>query len=45
VLDLSHDPFAKDAIKAYADACEAEYPLLAKDIREKISGNQKEKEN
>lgn len=36
VLDITYDPFAKDAIKAYADACEKEYPNLAKDLREKI---------
>ncbi len=37
VLDLSHDKFAAPALKAYADACEQEYPLLAADIRSKIS--------
>lgn len=35
VLDLTHDPFAWPALKAYADACEAEYPLLAADLRAK----------
>ena len=33
VLDLEHDKFARPALLAYADACESEYPLLAKDIR------------
>lgn len=33
VLDLDHDPFAKPALLAYADACEAEYPQLARDLR------------
>ncbi len=33
VLDLSHDPFAGPAALAYADACEAEYPQLAADLR------------
>ena len=32
VLDLTHDPFAIPAIKAYADACRGEYPVLAKDL-------------
>lgn len=33
VLDVTHDKFARAALAAYADACEAEYPLLARDIR------------
>ncbi len=33
VLDWKHDPFAVTAARAYADACEAEYPELAKDLR------------
>jgi hypothetical protein len=33
VLDIDHDPHAIPALKAYADSCDAEYPLLAKDIR------------
>lgn len=32
-LDLAHDPFAKAAVLAYADACEAELPALAADLR------------
>jgi len=36
VLDLVHDKFSYQALKAYADACEAEYPLLARDLRSKI---------
>lgn len=36
VLDIDHDQFAIPALRAYADACEAEYPLLAADIRRKI---------
>jgi len=35
VLDLKHDAYALAALKAYADGCESDYPLLAKDIREK----------
>ncbi len=36
VLDLTHDPFAGAALSAYAGACEAEYPQLAADLREKV---------
>ena len=34
VLDWKHDPFAVPAARAYADACETQYPELAKDLRE-----------
>lgn len=33
VLDWDHDPFAVPAARAYADACEARYPALARDLR------------
>lgn len=33
VLDTTHDQFAVPALGAYADACEADFPLLARDIR------------
>jgi hypothetical protein len=33
VIDLTHDPYAADALLAYADACESEYPLLTADLR------------
>jgi hypothetical protein len=33
VLDTNHDPHAKAALKAYADSCEADYPILAADLR------------
>lgn len=33
VLDLTHDPYARAAILAYACACEDHYPLLARDLR------------
>lgn len=33
VLDLTHDKHAAPALAAYADSCEAEYPLLAADLR------------
>jgi len=32
VLDLEHDPYAKPAILAYAKACGATHPVLAKDL-------------
>ena len=36
VIDLTHDPFARLAILAYAAACEADFPLLAADLRLKV---------
>jgi hypothetical protein len=34
VLDLTHDPFAIPALKAYAEACEKDgYATLAHDLR------------
>ncbi len=33
VLDWDHDKFAPIAARAYADACETEYPDLARDLR------------
>jgi len=36
VLDLTFDPFAIPALRAYADACEGEYPALAADLRKKL---------
>lgn len=39
VIDYTHDKFARPALKAYADACEDEYPLLAKDLRAAIVDN------
>lgn len=32
VLDVTHDPYAAAALKAYADACEDTHPTLASDI-------------
>ena len=32
VLDVTHDPHAVAALKAYADSCRNEYPLLADDL-------------
>lgn len=36
VLDLTHDKHALPALRAYADSCAAEYPLLAADLRKKL---------
>ena len=36
VLDLTHDPFALPALMSYWAACEDEYPLLARDLTDKI---------
>ncbi len=33
VIDITHDPFARAALLAYAAACESEYPKLAADLR------------
>lgn len=37
VLDLTHDQFAGAAMIAYATACQAEYPVLARDIHRKLA--------
>lgn len=31
-LDLDHDPYAIDALIAYASACEVRFPALARDL-------------
>jgi len=36
VLDITHDPFAIPALKAYADACQENYPALALDLYTKV---------
>ncbi|MCK9985648.1 MAG: hypothetical protein AzoDbin1_02120 [Azoarcus sp.] len=36
VIDLDHDPHAKPALRAYAEACEDDFPQLAQDIRAQI---------
>lgn len=33
VLDLTHDPYALDALEAYAKACRYTHPELAKDLK------------
>lgn len=37
VLDLVHDKHAIAGLSAYADSCEHEYPLLARDLRSALS--------
>ena len=37
VLDLTHDKFAESALRAYAFACQHEYPQLANDLFKKIN--------
>lgn len=32
VLDLLNDPLAADALRAYANSCKGEYPLLSADL-------------
>lgn len=36
VLDLDHDPHAREALRTYADECEDAYPQLAADLRAEI---------
>lgn len=38
VLDISHDPHARNAALAYADSCQSEYPNLAYDLRSIVAG-------
>lgn len=39
VLDLTHDPHAIPAIRAYAKSCRDEYPALATDLNSLADGN------
>jgi hypothetical protein len=36
VLDLAHDRYSIQALTAYADACQGDYPDLAEDLRKRI---------
>lgn len=36
VLDMVHDPFARPAIAAYAEACKEDYPTLSKELKELV---------
>lgn len=38
VLDLTDDAFAGPALRAYADACRDEYPVLASDLYRLLDG-------
>lgn len=38
VLDLDHDKHARAALAAYAESCRKEYPMLALDLRNILSG-------
>ena len=37
VLDIEHDPFARQALAVYAHACSTEYPVLAADLQTKLA--------
>jgi hypothetical protein len=39
VLDLTHDPHALPAIRAYAESCRVDYPVLAEDLDKKAGQN------
>lgn len=39
VLDLTHDKHAAAALMAYADSCADDYPMLAADLRRKVTSN------
>ena len=39
VLDMVHDPYARAAVSAYAEACAEEYPNLSKDLKELTKEN------
>lgn len=39
VLDILHDDYAKAALRAYADACQEDYPQLAADLRSRIGAS------
>ena len=41
VLDLTHDQFSIPALKAYADACRGDFPLLARDLDAICHGNRR----
>ena len=39
VLDMVHDPFARAAVSAYADACAETHPNLSRDLKELTKEN------
>ena len=44
VLDTAHDKFAVPALKAYANACREEYPVLAQDIDALLTAEEEDDE-
>ena len=42
VLDTVHDPFATPALRAYANACREEFPVLAQDIDALLTAEEQE---
>jgi hypothetical protein len=42
VLDLVHDDFAGEALKAYAEACKIRYPNLSEDLKGIINEYQRQ---
>lgn len=38
VLDLTHDPHAIPAIRAYARSCRGDYPVLARELKAFVDG-------
>lgn len=45
VLDISHDPFAVPALRAYSEACAAEYPVLSVELQALVSARLKAAES
>ncbi len=39
VLDMDHDEFAIPALRAYAHACEKEFPALSKDLMDIVNAS------
>lgn len=39
VLDMTHDPHAISALRAYAKSCRSSYPNLASDLDAIVDGN------
>jgi hypothetical protein len=37
VLDITHDPFAAAAVRAYATACKRQFPTLAHDLNRLVA--------
>lgn len=37
VLDINHDPYAKAALRAYAEACKETHPILSDDMMKRYA--------